>query len=624
MNHYPWWKNVLLFLGVIIGVIYTLPNLYGEDYAVQISLSESKAVDDSLVDKVQELIAQQHLRSLSVQKIDGQILARFSDTDDQLKASDVIKASLGDSYIVAPNLAPRTPKWLQAIGANPLKLGLDLRGGVHFLLEVDVNESTKARENGEIHTISNELRKENIRYSAIKRDPGKGIEIKFRDPETLKKAYSYLPSHLSDYVVTMSDENSLYTINAKMNESAQTKLRDYAVEQTMTILLNRINELGVSEAVVQQQGLNKVSVDLPGVQDTARAKEIIGKTASLRFQMVDDEHDIASAQAGVVPMGTHLYDYDGRPILLKNEVILQGSAITYATSSLGENGGPTVNVRLGGGGESVFHRTTAESIGKGMAVIYVESKSEKKLIDGKLVTVRVPIEKVISVATIQSALGNNFEITGLSSPQYAQNLALLLRSGAFTAPIDFIQERIVGPSLGKANIQKGVLSIVVGILVVFLFMMLYYRLFGLFADVALLLNVFFILAVLSLLGATLTLPGIAGIVLTIAMAVDANVLINERIREELRNGMSPQASIKAGYERALATIIDSNVTTLIVMIVLFALGSGMVKGFAVTVTIGLFTSMITAVMYSRALVNVVYGRRQVKNLSIGRVIASKG
>lgn len=624
MNHYPWWKNALLLLGVIIGVLYTLPNLYGEDYAVQISLSESKAVDDSLVDKVQELIKQSDLRYLSVQKIGGQILARFPDTDNQLKASDAIRATFGGDYIVAPNLAPRTPRWLQAIGANPLKLGLDLRGGVHFLLEVDVNESTKARENGEIHTISNELRTENIRYSAIKRDPRNGIEIEFRDAETLKKAYNYLPTHLPDYVVSMSDNNGVYTINAKMNESAQTKLRDYAVEQTMTILLNRINELGVSEAVVQQQGLNKVSVDLPGVQDTARAKEIIGKTASLRFQMVDDEHDIASAQAGVVPMGTRLYNYDGRPILLKNEVILQGSAITYATSSLGETGRPTVNVRLGGGGESVFHRTTADSIGKGMAVIYVESKTEKKLVDGKLITVRVPIEKVISVATIQSALGNNFEITGLSSPQYAQNLALLLRSGAFTAPIDFIQERIVGPSLGKANIQKGVLSIVIGIAVVFFFMMLYYRLFGVFADVALLLNVFFILAMLSLLGATLTLPGIAGIVLTIAMAVDANVLINERIREELRNGMSPQASIKAGYERALATIIDSNVTTLIVMIVLFALGSGMVKGFAVTVTIGLFTSMITAVMYSRALVNLVYGRRQVKNLSIGRVVAAKG
>ncbi len=624
MNHYPWWKNCLLVFFVVVAAIYTLPNLYGEDYAVQVSLSESKPVNADLVNKVRDIIKEQHLRYLSVKYSDGQILARFPDTDDQLKASDYIKAALGEDYIVAPNLAPRTPRWLQEIGANPLKLGLDLRGGVHFLLAIDLDESTKARENGEIHTISSDLRKENIRYSAIKRDPSKGIEIVFRDQETLNKAFAYLPSHLPDYVVTMDESNGIFKINAKMNEAAQTKLRDYAVEQTINILLNRINELGVSEAVVQQQGLNKVSVDLPGVQDTARAKEIIGKTASLRFQMVDDEADLASAQAGIVPLGTRLYNYEGRPVLLKNEVILQGSSITYATASLAENGRPAVNVRLGGGGESLFHRTTAESIGKSMAVIYVETKSEKKLIDGKLVNVRIPVEKVISVATIQSALGNNFEITNLNNAQYAQNLALLLRSGAFTAPVEFIQERIVGPSLGKANIEMGVRSIVIGIVVVFLFMMLYYRLFGVFADVALLLNVIFILAVLSLLGATLTLPGIAGIVLTIAMAVDANVLINERIREELRNGVSPQASIKAGYERALATIVDSNVTTLIVMIVLFALGSGMVKGFAVTVTIGLFTSMITAVMYSRALVNVVYGHRSVKNLSIGRVVTVKG
>jgi preprotein translocase subunit SecD len=525
---------------------------------------------------------------------------------------------------VAPNLAPRTPKWLQAIGADPLKLGLDLRGGVHFLLAIDVDESTKARETGEIHTISNDLRKENLRYSSIKRDAQNGIEIVFRDQPTLDKALAYLTTHMPDYVVTKDETNGVYKINAKMTEAAQIKLRDFAVEQTMTILNNRINELGVSEAVVQQQGMNKVSVDLPGVQDTARAKEIIGKTASLRFQMVDEESDLASAQAGVIPLGSRLYDYEGRHVLLKNQVILQGSSITYATASLGENGRPTVNVRLGGGGESLFHRTTAESIGKAMAVVYVETKVEKKIIDGKLETVRKPIEKVISVATIQSALGNNFEITNLSDAQYAQNLALLLRSGAFTAPVDFIQERIVGPSLGKTNIEKGVMSILVGMAAVFIFMIMYYRLFGLFADVALLLNVIFVLSILSLLGATLTLPGIAGIVLTIAMAVDANVLINERIREELRNGVSPQTSIKAGYERALATIIDSNVTTLIVMIVLFALGSGMVKGFAVTVTIGLFTSMITAVMYSRALVNLVYGRRTVKDLSIGRVVTAKG
>lgn len=624
MNQYPWWKYLLLAFFMVVGVIYTLPNLYGEDYAVQISQKEGEALNANLEKQVTDLLTQQQIKFLSVTKSDNQILVRFPDTDTQLKANDVISATFGATYVIAPNLAPRTPRWLQAIGAEPVKLGLDLRGGVHFLLAVDVDEAVKARETGDVHNISTDLRDAKLHYNTIRRLPEGKIEITFRDEQSREKAFQYLPSHLPDYLVTQDGQPGQFVIKCELTQQAQIKLRDYAIEQTITILNNRINELGVSEAVVQQQGYNKVSVDLPGVQDTTRAKDIIGKTANLKFQMVDDEHDIQSALAGVVPLGTKIYYYDGRPVLLKNQVILRGSSITYSTASIGENGRPTVNVRLGGGGESLFQRTTAESIGKGMAVIYVETQTEKKMVDGKLVTVRKPVEKVISVATIQSALGNNFQISNLSSAQYAENLALLLRSGSFNTNVEFVQERIVGPSLGKTNIQKGVNSITIALVIMFVFMVLYYRLFGVFADVALLLNVIFIIAILSLLGATLTLPGIAGIVLTMGMAVDANVLINERIREELRNGMSAHASIKAGYERALATIVDSNITTLIVVTVLFTLGSGMVKGFAVTVAIGILTSMLTAIMYSRACVNLYYGRRQVKDLSIGRVVRIEG
>lgn len=624
-NVYPTWKYLMLLFFLIVGVIYALPNLYGEDIAVQISLKDSTTISQEVVPKVQNVLREQKIPFLSVVKDEGQVLARFPDTDSQLRANDVITATLGKDYIVAPNLAPRTPEWLQALGAAPLKLGLDLRGGVHFLLAVDVNEVVKALQTGEQHSISNILREENIRYSGIRVKKGHGILVSFRNQNSLDKAQAALARRMPEYLLTQQTDNGKYVLQAMMTDAAMTKASNDAIEQTMRIINNRINELGVSEAAVQRQGVNKVSVDLPGVQDTTRAKEIIGKTASLRFQMVDEEHDVQSAVAGIVPVGTKLYyDENGRPILLKNKVILRGSAITYATATIGETGSPEVQVRLGGSGNSLFHKTTRESVGKRMAVIFVEMETDKKMVDGKLVMVRKPVEKIISVARIDSPLGNNFRIMNLDDMQYAQNLALLLRSGAFTAPVDFIQERIVGPSLGKANIAMGIQSIQIGALIVVLFMIMYYRVFGLFADFALILNIVFILAVLSLLGATLTLPGIAGIVLTVGMAVDANVLINERIREELRNGMSVQAAIRAGYERAFSTIVDANVTTLIVAIVLYTLGSGSVKGFAVTVIIGLFTSMVTAIMYTRALVNLTYGRRQATNISIGRVVQSNG
>jgi len=614
MQQYPTWKYVAFVIIVLLGLVYAAPNLYGEDYAVQISSPNTATLPAALPEQVQTTLNHANMPYRSIKQEGDNLLIRFTNADVQLKARDLLRGTLNDQYVVALNLAPKTPKFLQMLGASPMKLGLDLRGGVHLLLHVDTDSVIKTRLEGETHSLSNELRQENIHYTAINLELPLSIIIQFPDQNALDAAYSTLPRKYPDFLMTKHKDDR-YTLKATLTQEAVNKINDYAVEQNMTTLNNRVNELGVAEAVVQRQGADQVSVDLPGVQDTARAKDLLGKTATLKFQMVDTDHATTDGQ---VPLGSKLYQYEGHPILLKNQIILSGSSITYATASFGEDGRPNVQIRLGGGGESLFHRITADNIGKPMAVVYIESKTDQKLVDGKLVPVRHQMEKVINVATIQSALGNNFQITGLSTEKYAENLALLLRSGALTAPVEIVQERTVGPSLGAANIEKGLMSLAVGSLLVFFFMLLYYRLFGLFADLALLVNVIFIVAILSLLGGTLTLPGIAGIVLTVGMSVDANVLINERIREELRHGMSPISSIRAGYDRAFSTIVDANVTTLIVAVVLFALGSGSVKSFAVTLTIGLATSMVTAIYFTRMLVNFAYaGKRQVKHLSIG-------
>ena len=614
-NRYPLWKNILLVVLLGIAIIYALPNLFGDDQAVQIS--SATELGANTLARAQKALANARIKYLSTEEKDDKLLIRFADTDMQLKARDVIKTALGEDYIVALNLASRTPKWLQFVGAQPLKLGLDLRGGVHFLLEVDLNDMLKKREDGDIRSITNDLRENNIRYLEITHIKPHGLIITFRGSENLDAGYKILTQRFPNYLLTRITENDVAKLQMVMSENEVFKVADYAIEQTMSTLRNRVDELGVSEAIVQRQGKNHVSVDLPGIQDTARAKDIIGKTATLRFQMVDVEQDITAAMAGNIPFGTRLYEYEGRHVLLKDQVILQGNSITYATATFSQDGRPAVSIRLGGGGESIFHRITTENIGKPMAIVYVESKATQQIVDGKTVTVNRPLEKVISVATIQSPLGNNFEITGLRSEKYAQDLALLLRSGALVAPTNIVEELTVGPSVGKANINKGIISIVVGYIFVMLFMLFYYRFFGFVANVALFLNLVFMVAILSILGATLTLAGMAGVVLTVGMAVDSNVLIYERIREELRNGVSPQASIYAGYERAFTTIVDANVTTLIVAIVLFALGSGAVKGFAVVLTIGLMTSMLTAIVYTRAIVNYIYGRRRSRKLSIG-------
>lgn len=616
-NRYPMWKNIMLVVLLLVAIVYALPNIFGDDPAIQISADSNSLVSVDVSDDVKKTLDRNKLKYTSFENRENNILIRFSDPDTQIKAKDALRASLGDDYIIALNLASRTPKWLHAIGAYPMKLGLDLRGGVHFLLAVDLNDMIKKREDGDLRSIINDLREAGVRYASISRIKPHGISIAFRDLDNLEKGQNELSQKLKDYIFTRVNENGVQKLRVSMSETAVMKVADYAIDQTVNILRNRVNELGVSEAIVQRQGESNVSVDLPGIQDTVRAKELIGKTATLRFQMVDFEHDVEAALAGDMPIGSRLYDYRGSKILLKDQAILQGNSITYAAASYSQDGRPSVSVRLGGGGESTFNRVTSENIGKAMAVVYVETKPEKQIIDGKVTTVNRPIERIISVATIQSALGSNFEITGLGNEKYAQDLSLLLRSGALVAPVTIVQELTVGPSMGKANINKGMLSIAVGYIFVILFMMLYYRGFGVVSGVGLLFNLMFVVSILSLLGATLTLPGMAGMVLTVGMAVDANILIFERIREELRNGVSPLASIRAGYQRAFATIVDANVATLIVAMVLFALGTGAVKGFAVVLTIGLMTSMLTSIVYTRAIVNWLYGKDNVKKLSIG-------
>lgn len=616
-SRYSPWKTGLLFVILVISTLYALPNLYGEAPAVQISPKTGRHLSANAAERIVSVLNQAHIQHHGVIEQDPGLQVRFDDTDQQLKARDLLRKNLNDNAIVALNLASRTPDWLRNLGALPMKLGLDLRGGIHFLLDVDVDSLLKTRQQGDIRTIKAALRDKKIRYTQISPN-ATGLKLRFRDQANLQQAQSLLAQKFFDYHQHVVKNAAQPSLQIQLTEAATLQMTDYAIEQTITILTNRVNELGVSEAAVQRQGRRHISIDLPGIQDPARAKELLGKTATLFFHLVDDKHDPATVAAtGLPPTGDSLnYDEAGRPVLLETTPILTGSSITYASAVI-RDGRPAVNIHLGGGDESLFHRKTAESVGKPLAVMYVETELKRSQHDKKAIIQRIRHQRVISVATIQSPLGNNFDITGLPSQAYAENLALLLRSGALAAPVDIIQETTVGPSLGKANINMGILSLEIGSLLVIIFMTVYYRLFGLVANAALMFNVLLIIAVLSMLGATLTLPGIAGIVLTVGMAVDANVLINERIREELRNGLSPLASISAGYDRAFSTIVDANVTTLIVALILFSLGSGSVKGFAVTLTIGILASMLTSIFFTRAIISLIYGHKQPQKLSIG-------
>lgn len=615
-NKYPLWKNISLIAIVVIGLFYAIPNLYSEDPAVQIS-SQSSADMEQVAQQVQTLLDDAKIPHYAIAANSENVEVRFRSPDNQLLARDAIKNGLSSQYTVALNLAAATPTWFSRIGAEPMKQGLDLRGGVHFLLEVDVDSVISRRFEGLMKGIGQDLREAGIRYAGIHYVANKGIEIGFRTKEIMDNAYPEIKEKFPNLIVTKSEAAN--SITASMTPTELNSIRQNTIEQTMTILRNRVNELGVGEAVVQQQGATRVAVDLPGIQDAGRAKQILGGTATLQFYLVDQEHDAQVAkQTGAVPVNSKLYMMDGQPILLKRQVVLSGDSITSAVSSFDQQtASSAVQIQLGGGGESLFTKVTRENIGKRMAIVYVDNKTSIQMVNGVEQRVNHREERVISAPVIQNALGNNFQITGLADGKEASNLALLLRAGALPATIYPVEERTVGPSLGKENIHRGLVSLMVGMGLILVLMLVYYHFFGLVANIALFLNLILLSALMSIIGATLTLPGIAGFVLTVGMAVDANVLIYERIREELRHGLSPQAAIYAGYDRAFSTIIDANVTTLIVGVILFAIGTGPVRGFAVILCLGLLTSMLTSITYTRAIVNWYYGSRNVKKLSIG-------
>ncbi|MGZ8159755.1 MAG: protein translocase subunit SecD [Methylobacter sp.] len=613
-NHYPLWKNLLVLIVFAVGIIYALPNLYGDDPSVQVSSTRTAKLAQEQANQVESAIKTAGFNMKAFEFKDGRILARFNSADDQLKAADLLREQLNDDYGVALNLAPTTPAWLRSLGAEAMYLGLDLRGGVHFLLEVDMDAAVKQAEDRYNDDVRLALRNEKLRYQSVSKDSG-FIKVKLSSADDKPALLKLLGKDFRALEVTEPKEQDQVWL--QLSEKEVRDIKKFAVAQNMTTLRNRVNELGVAEPVIQQQGENRIVVQLPGVQDTTRAKEILGTTATLEYRLVDVEHDVQKAVEGHVPVGSRLYyERNGNPILLDRRVIVTGDQIVDSSSGVDQDGRPSVNISLNGVGAAKMGKLTQANIGKPMAVVFIEYKVETKVVNGQKVRHKEKVEKVINVATIQGVFSHRFQTTGLDSPQEARNLSLLLRAGALAAPVDIVEERTVGPSLGQDNIDKGILSFVVGFALVALFMVVYYRLCGVFANVALVFNVFIIIAILSMLQATLTLPGIAGIILTVGMSVDANVLIFERIKEELRNGNTPQSAIYIGFEKAFATILDSNITTLLVAVMLFAFGTGSVKGFAVTLIIGLLSSMFTAITGTRMIMNWVYGNRRVEKLSI--------
>ena len=613
-NHFPLWKNILVLTVLVFALIYSLPNLFGNDPAVQLASSNSTPLQQAQADEVAAMLKNAGYNVKAFDFKDGKILARFNNTDEQMKAADFLRNKMANQATVALNLAPATPGWLNSLGAEPMYLGLDLRGGVHFLLEVDMDTALKQADERYNNDIRSAFREAKVRYQSVTKEAN-GIKVVLPDEENRVAAAAVLNKDFRNLDLAESGPNEFLLT---MPERETLAIKKSALDQNITTLRNRVNELGVAEPIIQQQGSNRIVVQLPGVQDTARAKELLGTTATLEYRLVDVEHDVKAAVEGHVPVGSRVYyDKNGAPLLLKRSVIVTGDQITDASSGLDQDGQAAVFITLDGIGAKKMGKLTQENIGKPMAVVFIEYKSDTQIVDGKKVQHKEKTEKVISVATIRDSFSKRFQTTGLDNPQEARTLALLLRAGALAAPVEIVEERTVGPSLGQENIDQGMTSIEVGFLLVVVFMIIYYRAFGLIANFALIFNVVLLIAILSLLQATLTLPGMAGIVLTVGMAVDANVLINERIREELRNGNSPQASIYVGYEKAFATILDSNVTTLLVALLLFGFGTGPVKGFAVVLSLGILTSMFTAITGTRMLVNWFYGdNRRVEKLSI--------
>jgi preprotein translocase subunit SecD len=614
MNRYPWWKYAMLAVAFLIGALYTAPNFFGEAPAVQVSSGKATVkVESALVGRIQEALKGAGLDADFVTLEGTSVRARFADTDTQIKAKDTIAKALDPdpsdpSYIVALNLVSRSPQWLAKLHALPMYLGLDLRGGVHFLMQVDMKAAlTKKAESltGDLRTL---LRDKNIRHAGIARD-GNTVEVRFRDKATLDAAKNLLVEQLPDLLWTETADGDGFKLAGALNPKAARAVQDQALKQNITTLHNRVNELGVAEPVIQQQGTDRVVVQLPGVQDTAKAKDIIGRTATLELRMVDDSAEAAAAAvgSGPVPFGAERYvERGGAPLIVKRQVILTGDSLTDAQPGFDGNNSnePAVHLTVDAKGARIMRDISRDNIGKRMAILLFEK--------GK--------GEVVTAPVIRGELGSRFQISGRMTSVEAADTALLLRAGSLAAPMEIIEERTIGPSLGAENIKLGFASVVYGFSAIAVFMCLYYLLFGVFSTLALAFNLLLLIAVLSMLQATLTLPGIAAIALALGMAIDANVLINERVREELRNGASPQTAIANGYERAWGTILDSNVTTLIAGLALLAFGSGPVRGFAVVHCLGIMTSMFSAVVFSRGLVNLWYGRqKKLKGVSIGQV-----
>ncbi len=611
MNRYPLWKYLMILAAVAIGFLYTLPNFYGEVPAVQVSpLRSNLKADAALMARIEDTLKKASLESTGIAMDATSVKARFAGTEEQIKAKDALQTALGEDYVVALNLLSRSPQWLASIGALPMYLGLDLRGGVHFLLQVDMKAALSKKLEAYTNDIRGMLREQRLQYSGLSRE-GQSITVRFRESALREKALVRISKDMPDLELKTSEDSGEFRINASLRIEAQRKTQEFALQQNITTLRNRVNELGVAEPIIQQQGTDRVVVQLPGVQDTAKAKDILGRTATLEVRMVEEEKmdpgTLQQAKAGQLPFGAELYyERNGQPVLVKKQVILTGERINDAQPGFdGQSGEPAVHINLDGTGARIFQQVTRESVGKRMAILLFER--------GK--------GEVVTAPVIRSEIGGGrVQISGRMTTQEAKDVSLLLRAGALAAPMEIIEERTIGPSLGAENIQTGFHSMWIGFGAIAVFMVVYYMLMGFISVVALGANLLFLIALLSMMQATLTLPGIAAIALALGMAIDANVLINERIREELRNGMTPQAALQSGYERAWATILDSNVTTLIAGVALFAFGSGPVRGFAVVHCLGILTSMFSAVMVSRGIVNLYYGgRRKLDKISIGQI-----
>ncbi|RDH87812.1 MAG: protein translocase subunit SecD [endosymbiont of Escarpia spicata] len=617
MNQYPLWKNLLVVIVVLVGALFALPNIYDQDPSMEISGTRRASVDETTMARITQAMEKAGVEAKGISSENAKLLVRFLNSEDQLKAKEAIANELGTDYNQALTLSPDLPDWLRSFGAEPMYLGLDLRGGIHVLIDVDMEAAVQQaveRNSGDIRTL---LRKNKVRYLRVSRE-GEKVVVKFNDPDKRDKAEQLIHSEFRSLATDMSDEGGDYYVRATLKPAERRAVQKFALEQNITTLRNRVNALGVAEPLIQQQGERRIVVQLPGAQDPAKLKEILGATATLEYRLADTEHSVQDAVNGRVPPGSKLYrERNGQPVLLKKSVIVTGNQIIDASSGFDQRSGqPMVSVRLDGPGGNRMRRVTNDNVSKPMAVVFIENRVVTRMVDGEPVKHRTKVEEVISIANILEPFGSRFQTTGLDTPEEAHDLALLLRAGALAAPIEIVEERTIGPSLGQDNIDQGFMSVMIGMALVMIFMAVYYRVFGLVADLALSMNLVLIVAILSMLQATLTLPGIAGIVLTVGMAVDANVLIFERIREEIRNGNTPQASIQAGYAKAFSTIIDANITTLIAAVVLFSFGTGPIKGFAVTLAIGILTSMFTAIIGTRAVINLIYGRRRVKELAV--------